>query len=393
MDEDGNPDLFQRLSGAASKELIQIDPQTIIYGSDEADQYPLRLDEALDDALTCTTLNSTPLGRKAVSFFRTHNQFLIQFYSQLFWLVHMSIYEPNRLAEIEPLLATIGRSWVEFIFPIESAGGHNPTLDEFLRVFPFITTQVFQFSYMSITHVHRTTISKEFQRSVCACLLNLFTSVEPVESLIWNTMSSMFPRLPNVDIPDMPKQAITTLTLPIEDLSTLTGMQRRVRAAPVRWRSSAVSPIVAAGTGQKVTPYDRDTSISFSYPRGGEQDWKSRLPPLSPPKRIPRRMLTKENYDPSKETRSLILRAKRTNIGKRLQEIKDTQAKIQEQMEAEYRRRQKRTEKVENAIFGASQKELSDFVTSLRGKDKFQKPQRQFDDLENVDLRTLIEKF
>ena len=393
MDSDSIEQDLQRMSGAQSKAVIQIDPQTYSYKSQEADRYQLRLDEAIDDAMIATTLNNSPSGRKVVAFFRKHADALVPFYSKLFWLTHMSVYEPHRIDDMQALLPTIGRMWVEFVFPLQ-ASRRNPTLDEFQRLFPFVSTQVFQFTYMALTNVHPSTISKEFQRNVCGCLLNLFTSVDPVDSLIFNTLNSLFLRLPNVDIPDNPPPVDSrSIFLPIEDLSTLVGMQRRVRAAPVRWKASSVSPIIAAGTGQKVVPYDRDSTVSFAYPKGGEEDWKSRLPPLAPPKRIPKRELTRDNYDPSKETRSLILRAKRTNISKRLQEIKATQAKIQDEMDAEYRRRVARAEKVENAVYGADQKELSEFVSGLQGRDMFKKPQRQFDALDNVDLKTLIEKY
>ena len=393
MDSDSIEQDLQRMSGAQSKAVIQIDPQTYSYKSQEADRYQLRLDEAIDDAMIATTLNNSPSGRKVVAFFRKHTDALLPFYSKLFWLTHMQVYEPDRIDDMQALLPTVGRMWVEFVFPLQ-ASRRNPTLDEFQRLFPFVSTQVFQFTYMSLTNVHPSTISKEFQRNVCGCLLNLFTSVDPVDSLIHNTLNSLFLRLPNVDIPDNPPPVDSrSIFLPIEDLSTLVGMQRRVRAAPVRWKSSSVSPIIAAGTGQKVVPYDKDSTVSFAYPKGGEEDWKSRLPPLAPPKRIPKRELTRDNYDPSKETRSLILRAKRTNISKRLQEIKATQAKIQDEMDAEYRRRLSRAEKVENAVYGADLKELKEFVSGLQGRDMFKKPQRQFDALDNVDLKTLIEKY
>ena len=38
-------------------------------------------------------------------------------------------------------------------------------------------------------------------------------------------------------------------------------------------------------------------------------------------------------------------------------------------------------------------KELKEFVSGLQGRDMFKKPQRQFDALDNVDLKTLIEKY
>lgn len=314
-------------------EVVQIDPRHFSYDSkNQPSQKPL-IDEAFMDSLATTLLKNTSTGRKLIYLFESNREFFVDMMESLFWVTHITMHEPYNVTDLTHLLEKCGKQWVHFLFPIQTRTTANPIYDEFVRIFPFFTTQVFHYTFLKLSNGHKFTRSREFRASICSVLIHLFTTIDPIPSLVENEMMKLFHRLPQADVPDCPVVRTTeSLTLPVEDLTTLKECERRERAIGVKWKISGVSPIIAAGTGRASVPYEPDNTITLQYPKAGEHAWTTDLPPLMPPKHSLTPDLRKSNYNPMKEPRSLLARSRRTDTMERLKQMKASQKKMEEQL-------------------------------------------------------------
>jgi hypothetical protein len=149
---------------------------------------------------------------------------------------------------------------------------------------------------------------------VCAQLVKLFTMIEPLESMLQSKLASYFQRPPQVEFeaatPTAKPSEARTL-LPSEDVLTLIEIPRRKRPRSSVWSTSGISTLVSTSTHRKMVPFEHNSSIVVQYPKDGESDWTTELPPLLPAETPARQTLTFGNYEPEKESRSLLYRSRR----------------------------------------------------------------------------------
>jgi hypothetical protein len=175
-------------------------------------------------------------------------------------------------------------------------------------------TQCIQHIFVLISKGLPETTTRDFRMLVCATLVKLFTMIDPLESLLQSKLASYFLRPPQVDIvaAQPATQSVHTRTLlPVEDLHSLIEIPRRKRPRSSVWTISAISTLVSASTHRRMVPFEHNSSIVVQYPKDGESDWTTDLPPLLPAQSAEARQLTFEDYDPAKDSRSLLYRSRR----------------------------------------------------------------------------------
>jgi hypothetical protein len=235
--------------------------------------------------------------------------------AQLFWVVHVQLHRPGEGALAERLLCAVGRAWGNFLFPFETDTAVDGRVrDLFVECVPYFVTQCAQHLFVLISRGLPETTTRAFRLRVCARLVRIFTMVEPLESLLQAKLASFFARPPQVDIVSAqpPAKPLETRTLlPAEDLATLITIPRRKRPRSTVWTISAISTLVSASTHRKAVPFEHNSTIVVQYPKDGEADWTTELPPLLPMDLPQSRTLTFESYDPAKDSRSLLYRSRR----------------------------------------------------------------------------------
>jgi hypothetical protein len=235
--------------------------------------------------------------------------------TNLFWIIHLQMHRPSETDLIDRLLTFVGRLWGNFLFPFETDTSIDGRVrDLFVDCIPYFMTQCAQHMFVLISKGLPETTTRQFRMQVCGKLVKIFTMIEPLESLLQSTLVSYFARPPQVDIvsaqPAVKPQEVRTL-LPVEDLKTLITIPRRKRPRSTVWTISAISTLVSASTHRKAVPFEHNSTIVVQYPKDGEADWTTELPPLLPADRPPSRTLTFESYDPGKDSRSLLYRSRR----------------------------------------------------------------------------------
>lgn len=289
--------------------------------------------------------------------YEDNKMFFIDFFNDLFWLVQMKMFHSDSTADVTKYNSIVGKKWTNFIFPLEVSDGNNMY---FLNSFPYFATQAIQNMYMNITHGNVETKDKKFRMQLCSILVNIFTSLTPLESQISKNLTEFFSSPPEYrDSDEIERKSdtqednplgkeqlqdaediITDVKLPVEDLKTLTKMQRRRRPISKKLNMTGVSSLVSAATNHRSVPFEHDAQIVIQYPAGGESDWLENLPPLLPPPRQPlptgpddRARRTKE-YNPMSEPRSYLHRSLRPNICDSIKEMKEQFQRDEESREA-----------------------------------------------------------
>jgi hypothetical protein len=268
--------------------------------------------------------------------------------SQLFWIVHFSLHRPSEAQTLQSLLTAVGRQWGAFLFPLETDTRVDPGVrDLFVDCIPYFMTQCIQHIFVLISKGLPETTTRDFRMLVCATLVKLFTMIDPLESLLQSKLGSYFSRPPQVDIvaAQPAAQSVHARTLlPVEDLHSLIEIPRRERPRSSIWTISAISTLVSASTHRRMVPFEHNASIVVQYPKDGESDWTTELPPLLPAEHVEAGQLTFEGYEPAKDSRSLLYRSRRPALC-------DDYVRMKREFETENGQARRRLRKGE-AVFG-----------------------------------------
>lgn len=251
-----------------------------------------------------------------------HRSFFVDNLTPIFWLTHLQINRPNQTSDIRELRAVVGSAWGRFLFPFETDSSINTTVrDSFTNSIPYFFTQCVQHLFILILNGGTPSTLQTFRMELCANLVKTFTQVEPLESLLSISLSFYFRSSPEyvINSTDQPeKQKFVeppSSLLPEEDLTTLIEMPRRKRPRSTSWNAAGISSLISESTHRTAVPYEHNSKIVIQYPRDGEKDWTTDLPPLLPvPSSTSSTRCTKEDYNPNKETRSLLYRSRRPEI-------------------------------------------------------------------------------
>ena len=324
--------------GFMSLDEIEYDPSDSTNGSN------LPISEVFDQAYDMIKVNLNPENRRhffqkqqvsnimqrnlcefrneTLSLLRQNRTFLEQLFPQIFWFVHLTILDPSKYKDdIVNLQKNIGSAWGKFLFPFEA----NPSIptqirDSFISCIPYFYTQCIQHVYILFMNGNNPSMQKSFRMKICSILVKSFTQVEPLESLLLVNLGFYFKTLPQVDVPppkeqeNMNSDETAISFLPRENLKTLIEMPHRKRPVNTKWNITGLTDLVAESTHRKTVPYEHKSKIVVQYPKDGEQDWTTDLPPLLPDINKVERRLTRANYDPNSETRSLLYRSRRPDI-------------------------------------------------------------------------------
>ncbi|EAY20838.1 hypothetical protein TVAG_436620 [Trichomonas vaginalis G3] len=299
----------------------------------------LHVSEAFDESLQ--EIKPDNFSRMAKNFYSANKDFLVKLLTELFWLIQVTLY-PGDPAQLEKYQKSVGKLWTNFIFPLET---HNKDRDFFFDSFPYFATQTIQRLYINLSHANPETTNGTFRLKLCSTIVRLFTSMTPLESQLGNNLTRYFSKPPEAYIEDTDSNRepeildtkestdaddiITDVKLPVEDLKTLTKMQRRKRPISKQINMAGVSSLISAATNHRSVPFEHDAQIVIQYPKN-ELDWTINLPPLLPPPRPPlptgvndRARRTRE-YNPMAEPRSYLHRSLRPNICDSITEMKNS---------------------------------------------------------------------
>jgi hypothetical protein len=244
-----------------------------------------------------------------------HRPLMKELLGHLFWVVHLNLHDPTEPEILDSLLGIVGPRWGHFLFPF----GTDTTIDGrvrdlFVDCVPYFMAQCIHHIFVLLSRGLPETTTRRFRMRVCADLVKLFTMIEPLESLLQSKLASYFQRPPQVEFdaaaPVVKASEVRTL-LPSEDVRTLIEIPRRKRPRSSVWSTSGISTLVSTSTHRKMVPFEHNSSVVVQYPKDGEADWTTELPPLLPAEGPARQTLTFANYGPEKESRSLLHRSRR----------------------------------------------------------------------------------
>lgn len=295
-------------------EIPYIDPETIIYKPGEQNKLDLQLDKVLEQTFEAVQLKKGNIRRKTYDLLQKSTPFIKDVLSQLFWIVQLNIYHPEDDDVIRMLTKDMSNMWLKFCFPLQTGNEvESKVIDRFFFCFPYFMTQALQDIFIRITFGHPSVMERSFRMKVCSLVVQIFSGVQPIDTLLKTRLGSFFHKPPQADIPEVPKQRKEPedVLLPIEDIDTLIDMHRRKRPCDTTWRIGHISPLFAESTKRETIPFTHDACLHVQLPQGGEDDWTINLPPLLP--KIPKRQVigSVQDYHPNNETRSLLNRARR----------------------------------------------------------------------------------
>ena len=256
-----------------------------------------------------------------------NSPWLRQLLLHLFWLVDLKFFFTDKDAEIKDLEDKIAVIYRDFAYPFQTNGKYSPkVIDRFFYCLPYFLTQALQDIFIRKFCGNPTTMGKDFRMRLCSFLVDFFTGIKPIDSLLRSRLSFFFIRAPEADVADLRKKESlfpTTVMLPTEDVNSLVDIERRARPTDYAWHAASVSPIVAKSFHRKVLPYHHDTIWFFNKPKNDEDDYLKNLPPLLPSYQDQKDVTDITKYDPKKETRSLLLRSRRPHIIEEFRKEKD----------------------------------------------------------------------
>ena len=310
--------------------------------------------EAIQDAVDTVLTRKSAVGRKVRSLLQNNVEALDQLMPDVFWLVHLKMHRPHERDNILNLMEKVGKLWGGFLFPVETDSKLDYRVrDSFVDCLPYVFTQACQYIFVLITHGLPETTNRAFRMRLCRAVVELFTRVHPLESLLQSKLASYYTRPPQVDVVPMEQKPVREkprILLPTEDLSTLIEIPHRKRPRGARFPITGVSDLMAESTGKKVIPYEPDNDILVQYPRDGESDWTTDLPPLLPGEVDPEANMTFETYDPNKETRSLLYRSRRPNLCNQYLKLKEDFLKEEEDARKRFKDNEKKFEETKEMI-------------------------------------------
>lgn len=239
----------------------------------------------------------------------------------LFWIVQLKITFPEKTKDIDDLEAYVSKIYREFCYKFQTNGQiPSKVLDRFIYCLPYFFTQAIQDIFIRLLQGNPSCMDRDFRMRVCSILVELFTGIKPIDTLLKSRLSFYFARPPDADIPELgdkkhkdEEELCASVSIPTEDLSTLVDLPKRKRPSVYSWHSSSVSPFISKGLNRSVLPYSHDSILHLTLPKNGEDDWKSDLPPLLS-NNDQSEVTDISKYDPSKDSRSLLYRARRPNI-------------------------------------------------------------------------------
>lgn len=260
------------------------------------------------------------ISQQVYSILKNNISMLKELITPLFWIVQLKVTFPEQKKDIQYLEIKVSRIYREFCYKFQTNETiKSKVVDQFIYCLPYFFTQAIQDIFIRLLHGNPSCMDRDFRMKVCSILVELFTGIKPVDSLLKARLSFYFIRPPDADIPESNKnnqeeELCPSVSIPIEDLSTLVDLPKRQRPIAYPWHSSSVSPFIAKGLNRPVIPYMQDSVLHLTLPKNGEDDWKSELPPLLSNSNDQSEVKSIENYDPSKDSRSLLYRARRPNI-------------------------------------------------------------------------------
>lgn len=261
------------------------------------------------------------VSQQVLSILKSRIPMLKELSTPLFWIVQLKVTFPENKKDIRELETEISKIYREFLYKFQTNKKvASKVVDQFIYCLPYFFTQAIQDMFIRLLQGNPSCMDRDFRMKVCSILVELFTGIKPVDSLLKARLSYYFIRPPDADIPESTKnkcedeELCPSVSIPIEDLSTLVDLPKRQRPCVYSWHSSSVSPFIAKGLNRSVLPYMHDSILHLTLPKNGEDDWKSDLPPLLINKDDQSEVTDIKDYDPSKDSRSLLYRARRPNI-------------------------------------------------------------------------------
>lgn len=310
--------------------------------------------EIFNDVLSLFKPNKDSTWRETLKIYRNNSEFLIVFLGELFRLVHASIY--NKKSLINKYNIVVGKSWANFSFPLTTSNTPTKVRDSFFNSFPYFATHAIHKFCIFISKDDPQVLTQSFRMSVCKTIVKAFTSLSPLESQLLSTLQKYFFEEPDLfydekeienskdnkdgldnQLGDDDSDILTDVQLPVEDLSTLTEIQKRKKPKNSGLHMTGISTLMSLATNHRSVPFEHDAYMVIQYPEGGEADWTSDLPPLLPPLKNNDKVLdsksevssvvattTKRNkeYNPMNESRSLLHRSRRPNICDKVYQLK-----------------------------------------------------------------------
>lgn len=272
---------------------------------------------------TSSVVRSRLLSFKTETFnlLSMNRHFLLDLLPSIFWLTHLEINKPDDNKNIKRLRSQAGTIWGKFLFPFETDSSLSPSLrDSFINCIPYFYSQCIHHLFILILDGNPPSTQRSFRLKICSRVVKTFTHIEPLESLLHVNLSFYFRVTPQVDLKsngEQEKQKFEeppSSLLPEEDLNTLIEMPHRKRPRSTTWNISGISELISKSSNRTSIPFEHKSNIVVQYPKDGEKDWTTELPPLLPNSSKPTVSYTKNNYDPNQETRSLLFRSRRPEI-------------------------------------------------------------------------------
>lgn len=315
-------------------------------------------------------MNKNKFVKRAFLLLQKNRPIIEQMLPDIFWVLHLKMHRPHETKTINELITKVGRIWGNFLFPFETdAQMDHRVRDAFVDSIPYFMTQCCQHIFVLISRGMPETTKKEFRMCVCATIVELFTRIQPLESLLQTKLASYFARPPQVDIispSQQNKQQEFRTLLPVENLKSLIEIPRRKRPRSSMWSVAGISSLITASTHRKTVPFQRNSEIVVQYPKDGESDWTSDLPPLLPKDQPAATSLTFENYNPDQDSRSLLYRSRRPNLCEDYMKVKEKfqvkEAESNEQFEAA----KKRYSSMKSSVKNTSIRVLKRFCEDVR---------------------------
>lgn len=330
-----------------------------------------QLDYVISTTMSMIQLKRGPKSRAALHLLETNSEFIHQLMPHLFWLVHQRKYHQNCKPKIEHLTNIIGKMWFHFCFPFET----DTTLDSrvrdiFFNAIPYFCTQAIQHIYILITHGNPSTTSKAFRMSVCGIVVNIFTTITPLQSQIEKKLANAFKRPPPAELPDNPRKKNDDgqdVLLPVEDLTTLIEVEHRKRPIDSEWNLASISTLFQISTKRRTVPLEHDFKISIQYPQDDETDWTTALPPLLPQIKTRReKNLTFQTYNPMNDPRSLLHRSRRPDLSQQIGDMLDHFDKEAEDQQEKLKRVSAENNQLRKRLRSAKPEIKKKFLKDLR---------------------------
>ena len=147
-------------SSSDEEEIPIISPEEIQYEQINPDD--LNVSNVFEQIIRSMDNMKNDTGKKVIAIFELNRAKIEEFIQQMFFYVHLSLYQSTEVKHIQNKLHDLSKQWTQFHYELEFEQKlEQKVYDRLSHCFPYFFTQAIQTIYVNITRGNPITLEKK----------------------------------------------------------------------------------------------------------------------------------------------------------------------------------------------------------------------------------------